>query len=383
MPPAGNCSVGSFNGDEEVIFDSNRNSTISTLSQMPSSQFWPSARFEVFEVEGRPDPIICSSSVKKILARIAQIRDSNAPVLITGETGTGKELLARAVHVTSARRHQPFVTFNCAAITKELAESHLFGHRRGSFTGADRDHPGIIRDANDGTLLLDEIGEMDLALQAKLLRFLQEGEIHPVGETRSVKVNVRVVAATNRELAAEIAAGHFRADLFYRLNVFHFHLPPLREEREHIESLIAYYFDRYRREANRPDIQLSCETVEALRRYEWPGNVRELCGELLRLALFAEGEMVAADYLSQPIREWARAGVVSVEQQLNIEGKVVIDDSLPLSEAVARLERQMIARALEKYSGNLTCVANALKLTRTGLRNKMMLRGVNKTSAIS
>ncbi|MGH9832452.1 MAG: sigma-54 interaction domain-containing protein [Blastocatellia bacterium] len=347
------------------------------------SQAWSPAQFDIFELEGRPDPIICSESVKKILAQIEQISDSNAPVLITGETGTGKELIARAVHLASVRRRQPLATFNCAAIAKELAESLLFGHRRGSFTGADKDHPGVIRDANGATLFLDEIGEMDPGLQAKLLRFLQEGEIHPLGEARPVKVDVRVVAATNRDLAAETAAGHFRADLFHRLNVFHFHLPPLREEREHIESLIAYYFDRYRREANKPHIQLSREAVEVLRRYEWPGNARELCGELQRLAQFAEGEMIGANYLSQSIREWAEAGRADVEESSNIEDQVAIDSSLPLNQAVRMLERELITRALEKCGGNLTYAANALKLTRTGLRSKMRLLGVGKPPATS
>ncbi|MGE0131022.1 MAG: sigma 54-interacting transcriptional regulator, partial [Blastocatellales bacterium] len=260
-----------------------------------SGHVWPPRQFEVCKLEGLPDLIICSESIKKALEKIARMGGSDAPVLITGETGTGKELFARAVHLMSARHHQPFIPFNCAAISRELAESHLFGHRRGSFTGALTDNQGVIRAAEGGTLFLDEIGEMSPELQPKLLRFLQEGEIHPVGEARPIKAKVRVVAATNRDLAAEVATGRFRADLFYRLDILNIHLPPLRSDRERIKPLIAYYFDLYLRQAGRHELQFSAGAVEALYRYDWPGNVRELSSEMQRLVLYAaDGEVIGA-----------------------------------------------------------------------------------------
>jgi transcriptional regulator with GAF, ATPase, and Fis domain len=191
------------------------------------------------------EPIICSESIKKMLAQIDRIAENGQPVLITGETGAGKELFARAIHFMSAQCRSPFIPLNCAVVSRDLAESHLFGHRRGSFTGALDSTQGVIRAAEGETLLLDEIGEMSPDLQPKLLRFLQESEIHPVGEARPIKVDVRVIAATNRDLAAEVSAGRFRADLFHRLDTFNIHLRPLREERGRIPPLITYHFDRF------------------------------------------------------------------------------------------------------------------------------------------
>jgi len=337
-------------------------------------QVWSLERFEVCALEGLPDPIVCSESMKKALAKIARIGDSDALVLITGETGVGKELFARAVHLMSTRRRGPFIPFNCATIGKELAESHLFGHRRGSFTGALNDNQGVIRAARGGTLFLDEIGEMSPYLQPKLLRLLQEGEIHPVGETRPIKVDVRIVAATNRDLATEIKAGRFRADLFYRLYAIHISLPSLRSERERIKPLIAYYFDYYCRQVGRRELQLSAEAVELLFRYDWPGNVRELCNEIQRLVLYAaDGEVIGTEHLSPEILDQSSSGKTS-----SAKLKVTIHEEVTLDEAVAELERQLITQTLAKHNGNLTRAARSLNLTNKGLRDKLRRLGIER-----
>jgi transcriptional regulator with GAF, ATPase, and Fis domain len=344
-----------------------------------SADLWSPEPFETFNLDGFPDPIVCCGSVKKALSRIERMDDSDAPVLITGETGTGKELFARAVYLMSARRHRPFVPFNCAAIGRELAESHLFGHRRGSFTGALADNQGVIRAAEGGTLFLDEIGEMSLELQPKLLRFLQEGEIHPVGEARPIKVKVRVVAATNRDLTAEVAAGRFRADLLYRLNAFSIRLKPLREEREQINPLIAYYFDRQSQRTGKRELRLSAVVVESLCRYDWPGNVRELCNEIRRLVSDAvDGEVIGADRLSPEILE---PSYLSKPPSAKLE--VAIHQDITHAEAVAELERQLIVQSLVKHNGNLTHAAYGLKLTNKGLRDKMRRLGIERSLPVS
>lgn len=332
----------------------------------PAAPLRSPQRYEPGELAGLPELVVYSATLQPLLAQIAQWRDSPAPVLITGETGTGKELFARAVHHLSPRRRQPFIPCNCAAINPALAESELFGHRRGSFTGAISDHPGVIGAADGGTLLLDEIGELSAELQAKLLRFLQEGEAQPVGATRPVKVNVRVIALTNRDLAAEVHAGRFRADLFYRLNVLRLHLPPLRAEQGRIEPLIAHYFDRYRQQVGKPALQLSQETVALLCRYEWPGNVRELCNELQRLVANAQAEaIITADHLSPHVREGKSSLGEPAPPQL--PGQIVINAKQSYSAAHDELSRKMIIEALNDCAGNISQVAQRLDMDRSGL----------------
>jgi transcriptional regulator with GAF, ATPase, and Fis domain len=316
---------------------------------------------------GAPDFIAASPATRDLLNRLQAIASSHVPVLIMGETGTGKELLARAVHATSNRRDRLFNPFNCATLNRETAESQIFGHKRGSFTGALSDHPGVIRAAEGGTLFLDEIGELSLELQPKLLRFLQEGEVHPVGATGPVKTDARVVAATNRDLEEESRAGRFRQDLFHRLKVIQLRIPPLRERREEIPPLIECYLDRYRVEFGKPDLQLSGETFDLLTRYDWPGNVRELCHELQRLTLYAvPGRLVEADQLDPAIRQQpGKKSALASKIRLSVDGDVT------LAEAVSELERQLIARALSNFRGNLTRAARSLELTNKGLRDKI------------
>jgi transcriptional regulator with GAF, ATPase, and Fis domain len=302
--------------------------------------------------------------------------------LIAGETGTGKELFARAVHLMGANHSRPFIPFNCAAIGSELAESQLFGHRRGSFTGALADNQGVIRAAEGGTLFLDEIGEMTPDLQPKLLRFLQEGEIHPVGESRPITVKVRVVAATNRDLAAEVAAGRFRADLFYRLNIFNIHLPSLRSDRERIKPLIAYYFDCYRRQAGRQGLQMSDEAVEVLRHYDWPGNVRELCAELQRLVWGTSGEnVVIPDHLSAQVRQGSGGRHGHSMSQIPdkvLPGKILIDEYQSYASANDQLAREMLTRALNRCGGNVSKAAEELGMDRTGLSKALKRLGIRQ-----
>jgi hydrogenase-4 transcriptional activator len=317
--------------------------------------------------------ISASRAMTRVLEQLDKIRSSDATVLITGESGTGKELVAHALHAESERRGGVFLPFNCSAVPREIIEGHLFGYRRGSFTGAAANHEGVIRAAEGGTLFLDEVGELPLELQPKLLRFLQEGEIHPLGETRPVRVDVRVVAATNRDLERETAAGRFREDLFYRLNVIRINVPPLRERREEIQALISYYLDLYRLESGKSGIKLAAEVVDLLLAYDWPGNVRQLCNELRRVVIYADSNtVVTAESLSPEIVSGARRlrGTAATSPQAN-PFSVVVPFSRTLAEATEELERQMIQAALRRSSGNIARAAKALGLSRAGLYLKL------------
>jgi formate hydrogenlyase transcriptional activator len=236
-----------------------------------------------------------SPALRKILTQAEAVGPTSATVLITGETGTGKELLARAIHELSRRRNKPFVRVNCAAIPMGLVESELFGHERGAFTGADQRRPGRFELADGGTLFLDEIGEMPLEAQVKLLRVLEDGEIDRVGGTRPVPVDVRIVAATNADLLSAIEAGRFRSDLYYRLGVFPLVLPPLRERPDDIPRLARHFLEHYRVKLKRPSLELSAGTIERLVRYTWPGNVRELQNLIERGVILAHSSVVEID----------------------------------------------------------------------------------------
>ncbi len=244
-----------------------------------------------------------SPAMRAMFDQLAKVVDTRVTVLVTGETGSGKELIAAAVHYRSRRRSHLFVTQNCAAMPDNLLESELFGHRKGSFTGAIEDKKGLFEIADGGTLFLDEVTEMPAALQGKLLRVLQEGEIRPLGATHERRVNVRIVAATNRDIENEVAQGRFREDLYYRLNVFPIRVPPLRERREDVPLLAARFLERFATELGKPVPGLSQQAMETLTAYEWPGNVRELQNEIQRVAIEVEsGEFVTPDLLSRRIR---------------------------------------------------------------------------------
>ena len=235
---------------------------------------------------------VVTGRMRELMSFAERIATTNVSVLITGESGTGKEILARAIHTYSARSQKPFIPFNCSAIPREMLESQLFGHRRGAFTGADRDNPGIIRSAREGTLFLDEIGDLGLDLQPKLLRFLESGEICPLGESTPFTVDVRVVAATNSNLEHGVKEGRFREDLFYRLNVIRLQIPPLRERRDEIPSLVNYFVLRAAEEFGKGQLRFAEETMEHLLLCPWPGNIRQLHNEIRRMAALAEPDAV-------------------------------------------------------------------------------------------
>ncbi len=309
---------------------------------------------------GRFGIVARSRAMEDLLALAERAMASNATVLIHGETGTGKELLARAIHEGSRRSGKPFVALNCAAFPETLLESELFGSVRGAFTGADRDRPGLFVEADGGTLFLDEVAETSTALQAKLLRVLQEREVRPVGGTRPRRVDVRLVAATHRHLRREVAAGRFREDLFYRLAVFPLDLPPLRERPEDIAPLVEHFLERHGRREGRPGCRLSPAAMRALLGYPWPGNVRELENEVQRLLALAEpGGTLGVDALAPHIR-----GEVEACEARCAPGET-------LRESLDRMEAWLIRRALDAQGGHRTRTARALGITREGLWKKM------------
>jgi two-component system, NtrC family, response regulator HupR/HoxA len=288
-------------------------------------------------------------------------------LLLTGESGTGKELLARAIHHASGRADGPFVVENCGALPDTLLESELFGHRKGAFTGATESRVGLFQQADGGTLFLDEIGDTSAAFQVKLLRALQEGEIRPLGAPRPVAVDVRVIAATHRDLEADVAAGRFREDLYYRIAGMTLLLPPLRERPQDIAPIV----DGLLRTHAPVDAGLAPEALACLRRYPWPGNVRELQNEVRRMVALACGPALGADLLSARVREVCAAGSVTTSP-------VAADAAAPgvLRHQVERLEAQVIRDAMERHRGNKTRVAGELGLTRVGLRMKLAKLGL-------
>jgi hydrogenase-4 transcriptional activator len=321
--------------------------------------------------------IIASPKMIELVDLIETVGCSHVPVLITGETGTGKELMARAVHELSERSHREFVAFNCAAVSREMIESQLFGHQRGSFTGALNDFKGIIRAVDGGTLLLDEIGELDLSLQPKLLRFLQEGEVHPLGSAKPVRADVRIIAATNRDLEEEVKTGRFRADLFERLHVIRLHIPPLRERREEIPLLVQYFLERFKKEVGREELLLSEQVYQILIDYDWPRNVRELANEVYRLVILAKnGEVIGAERLSPSIQRRDKPQTFYGSSNSDPENQIIIDDSLSYAAAREYLEREMISRGLKRSNGNITQTAAALGMDRTGLAKAIKRLGL-------
>jgi two-component system nitrogen regulation response regulator NtrX len=310
-----------------------------------------------------------SPAMQTLRAEIAQAAPSNGRALIFGENGTGKELVARAIHAQSLRARGPFVEVNCAAIPEELIESELFGHAKGAFTGAHASRKGKFELADGGTLFLDEIGDMSLKTQAKVLRALQEQTVEPVGGPGSVRVDVRVIAATNKDLEKEIEAGTFRDDLFFRLNVIPFHVPPLRERREDIPLLARHFAEVLSAEHGRRPKPLSPEALEALARLPWPGNVRELRNIIERLVIMAPGEQIELRHLPASLLEALPAGA---------NGTAVTSASTATSLAAAReeFERQYILRRYRECGGNMSRTAEALGVERSNLYRKMKAYGL-------
>lgn len=286
-----------------------------------------------------------SPAFLKIIHQVNQIAPLKSTVLITGESGVGKELIAEAIHYGSPRRDRPLVKVNCGALPQSLIESELFGHEKGAFTGAVQQRKGRFELADTGTIFLDEVAEMPLSAQVKLLRVLQEGEFERVGGTKTLKVDVRVVAATNQDLEAMVAAGTFRKDLFYRLNVIHLEVPPLRERREDIPLLAQYFLDRFCLENNRPPMGFSPAAIQALKNYPWPGNVRELENVVERMAALASGPTLNLEDLPEEVR-----------QQSEGDDKIVIQVGASMEE----IERLAIRQTLKKTGGDKEVTARIL-----------------------
>ncbi len=333
---------------------------------------------EEVEKAFRPGELLYASrSMDDIVRMVGKVKDYETTALVTGESGTGKELVARMLHYAGRRKDRPFVAINCGAIPETLLESELFGHRKGAFTEAKSDRAGLIEEADGGTLFLDEIGELPLTLQTKLLRFLQEGELRRLGDTEVRKVNVRIVAATARDLEQEVSAGSFREDLFYRLNVIRIHVPPLRERREDVPLLAEHFLAKFRRKFRKGEMRFSPEALETLAGHDWRGNVRELENVIERCVLLGgEGEISREQLIS--IWEGGAAG----DRVTNRSPQVVIRVPVPLANpdlknAVKEMERQLIRLALERTGGSRPKAAELLGISHPALLYKAKEYGIN------
>jgi DNA-binding NtrC family response regulator/tetratricopeptide (TPR) repeat protein len=322
-----------------------------------------------------PGFLSASAAMTRVVEQIQRLQGNDLTVLITGESGTGKELIARGIHVGSLRSAAMFLPYNCTTTGRDLADSQLFGHRRGAFTGAVSDQPGLVRTASGGTLFLDEIGDLPLDVQPKLLRFLEQHEIMPIGETKPQKVDVRVLAATNADLEQRVAEGKFREDLYYRLSVIRIHVPPLRERREEIPHLSTYFLREALERLGKPDIQLSSETLDVFAQYWWPGNVRQLKNEIQRaVALSAPGGSIEPTHLSPEIGTTRLPGAATMTSPALRTTKLTAAN---LATAVEQVERDMIQHALDRTGGNISETARTLGLTRRGLYLKMRRLGLD------
>jgi nitrogen regulation protein NR(I) len=318
-----------------------------------------------------------SPQMQEIFKVISKIANSPSTVMVWGESGTGKELVAYEIHRNSSRAGKPFIKINCAAIPATLIESELFGYERGAFTGAVASKPGRFELAHEGTLFLDEVAEMPLEMQVKLLRVLQEQEFERVGGVNTIKVDVRIVTATNKDLEAEVKAGRFREDLYYRLNVVPIHLPALRDRKEDIDLLVRYFLRQFNERLKKGITSVTPEAMAALRAYSWPGNIRQLENVLERMVLMSDGATLSSEDLPEEIA--AAAGVVGIPI-----GGASPDASGPMSfkELVKRqtqsVERDLIEKALEETNGNVTRAAEKLGLSRKGLQLKMKELGLKR-----
>jgi DNA-binding NtrC family response regulator len=309
-------------------------------------------------------------AMRRVLDTIERVAQSVCTVLITGESGTGKELVVAALHDASQRASKPMVTVNCGAIPENLIESELFGHAKGAFTGAHATRQGFVAAAEGGTLFLDEVGELPLAVQVKLLRLLQQREYTAVGDSRVVKCDVRIVAATNRDLEAEVTARRFREDLFYRLNVIHIDLPSLRDRGEDVEVLANHFLQSCAERAGRSDVDsFTPEALDALRAYSWPGNVRSLENTIERAVLLAPGPQITVDDLPERVRQPASAVHRAASAALP-------DKGIDLRTAVEQYENRLIVQALERTGRNKNRAAQLLGLNRTTLVEMLKRKGL-------
>ncbi|NCC04272.1 MAG: PEP-CTERM-box response regulator transcription factor [Proteobacteria bacterium] len=303
------------------------------------------------------------AAMRGVLGLIDKVATSDVPILISGESGTGKELVARAIHFKSLRRHGPMICINCGAIPENLIESELFGHEKGAFTGAASMVRGKVEYASDGTLFLDEIGELPVNLQVKLLRFLQEMVIQRVGGRKDIPVNVRIIAATNIDIAAAIAQGRFREDLYYRIGVVNIHLPPLREREDDVRILAEYFLDRIARDLGKTLAGFTPDALACLNTYGWPGNIRELENKLRRAVLLADSTLLTAEEMGFGESDYALNGFGLTDKTLK--------------EARAMLEKKMVLAALAKYEGNIVKASEALGISRPTMYDLLKKHEIN------
>jgi DNA-binding NtrC family response regulator len=321
-------------------------------------------RFEFSNIIGS------APAMKAVFERMSRIVKTDSTVLITGESGTGKELAARALHFNGTRKNKPFVAVNCSAIPELLLESELFGHERGSFTGAIRDKAGKFEAANHGTIFLDEIGTMPLHLQTKLLRVLQEQEVERVGSNKSIRLDVRVLSATNIDLEQHVRQGQFREDLFYRLNVIPLHLPPLRDRKQDIMALVSVFLEKFYRLMGRPAMTISRRALESLEQYAWPGNVRELENLVERLVALTEGDVIHIEDLPAELSgQKVAAGNASLE---------LTEQGIDMVSTITDIERTLIEQALVISKGVKARAASLLGINRTTLVEKMRRMGMSQ-----
>lgn len=300
-----------------------------------------------------------SRKMREVLDLCARVARRDSTVLLTGESGTGKEVLAKAIHQNSLRAGKPFVTVNCGALPEALAESELFGHRKGSFTGAIADRAGKFEAANEGTIFLDEIGELPLSLQVKLLRVIQEREVDKIGSSQPVKVNIRILAATNRKLKTQVEDGEFREDLFYRLSVVTIDVPPLRERKDDIPLLVSHFLKSFSERYQISPLTITDEALALIQRYAWPGNVRQLENAIERVVVLAQGNTIMPEALPQEVRE-SESRIAKIDLKLPDEG---ID--------LEQVEKEILSQALQKHAGNQTRAAQYLNISRKTLIYRM------------
>ncbi len=308
-----------------------------------------------------------SQSMLEIFALIKKVAEYKSTVLITGESGTGKELVAKAIHYNSDRAKGPFVPINCGAIPENLLESELFGHLRGAFTDATRSKKGLFEEAHGGTLLLDEIGELPKFLQVKILRVLQESEIRRIGDTKTIKVDVRIIAATAKDLAKEVERGAFREDLYYRLNVISIHLPPLRERRMDIPALVQHFIAKYNQRLGTSIAEVTKEALRALMAYNWPGNVRELENVIERAMVLSTSKKIELEHLPDTVLDSKKDAALPVFPE----------NELSIKKAMQAIEKDLITRALEKTNRNRTHAAKLLEISHRTLLYKIEEYGIN------
>src|SRR5579862_4014676 len=331
-------------------------------------------RREIRRLTGLDNIIGQSPNMRAIFELIETIAPQSSRVLVTGESGTGKELVARAIHENSARAKAPFITINCGAFPETLLESELFGYMRGSFTGANENRRGLFQAADGGTLFMDEIGNMSLTMQVKLYRVLQEGKVRPLGSTEESDVDVRVIAATNRNLETEIAEGRFREDLYYRLSVIPIHLPPLRDRREDIPLLARTFLDRYSKSMNKPIEGIDSEAVRRLESYDWPGNVRELENTLERAVALETKKQISLESIPERITNFYQE--FRSNGQPESKASLIPESGVDLENHISATERAYLLAALERAGGVRVRAAELLKMTYRSFRHYAKKHGV-------